>query len=49
MEYLILRPTLWYVKGEKYTESEMKRHFKDEAFQQLIDYGYIQEVKKVKH
>jgi hypothetical protein len=46
MKYLILRPTLWFCKGDEVSVKNFDRYFTQEALTQLINYGFIQELWK---
>lgn len=44
MVYKILRPTLWFCKGDEVSVDQFEKYFTHEALTQLINYGFIQEL-----
>lgn len=44
IEYEILRPTLWFCKGDVLTSDKLETKFTPEAFVELIKYGFIKKV-----
>lgn len=44
--YKLLRPCLWFCKGDTVTSSEFNKYFKEAAIEQLIQYGFIELIQK---
>ena len=44
-EYKLLRPCLWFCKGDTVATSEFNKYFKQAAIEQLIQYGFIENKK----
>ena len=42
MKYKILRPTLWFCKGDEVEVSKMYEYFTAQGIKELIQYGYLQ-------
>lgn len=43
-KYLILRPCLWFAKGDKVTHQKFCKYYTEKALQDLIDCDYVREV-----
>jgi|LakMenE18May11ns_1017448.scaffolds.fasta_scaffold9785293_1 hypothetical protein len=41
-QYKLHRPCLWFCKGDTVTTSEFNRYFKQDAIEQLLQYGFIE-------
>lgn len=44
--YKLLRPCLWFCKGDTVTTSVFNKYFKQAAIEQLIQYGFIELIQK---
>lgn len=40
--YSILRPCLWFAKGDKIEVNKFREYFTQQAIKSLIDYGFIE-------
>ena len=40
--YMILRPCLWFVRGQKVEKEKFHKYFTEEALEQFFLYGYIE-------
>jgi hypothetical protein len=45
-QYKLHRPCLWFCKGDTVTASEFHRYFKQDAIEQLLQYGFIELIQK---
>ena len=46
LNYKVLRPCLWFCKNDKVSKEQLTKYFNEEAFNELVRYGFIEEVKK---
>lgn len=46
-KYEVLRPCLWFYKGQEVHKSEIEKWFTKEAFDQLVECGYIELSKRM--
>ena len=45
-QYKLIRPCLWFCKGDTVTTSEFNKYFKQDAIEQLIQYDFIELTQK---
>jgi hypothetical protein len=39
--YIVLRPILWFAKGDKVTPDKLNEYFTSKAIRSLLDYDFI--------
>jgi hypothetical protein len=43
MKYIVIRPLLWFCKGDELEVEQITKYFKDSAIEELIKYSYLKE------
>jgi hypothetical protein len=43
MKYEVIRPLLWFCKGDLLEVEQITKYFKDNAIEELIKYSYLKE------